>query len=95
MTKLILALAALTAALIVGLAAWRWSDKSADRAVWASLASQQLSAPATFDLSMIAELPEAAQRFLRFAIRPGTPLYTVAEISVEGEFSLGNRSDPD
>jgi hypothetical protein len=43
---------------------------------------------------MVADLPEPAQRFFRFAIKPGTPLYTVAEIFMEGEFRLGNLAEP-
>jgi len=43
---------------------------------------------------MLAELPDPAQRFFRFAIRPGTPLYTVAEVSMEGKFSLGSKTNP-
>jgi hypothetical protein len=43
---------------------------------------------------MIADLPDATQRYFRFAISPGTPLYTVAEISMQGEFSLGTKDKP-
>lgn len=43
---------------------------------------------------MIAGLPDPAQRFFRFAIRPGTPLFTVAEISMAGDFSLGSKAEP-
>ncbi len=92
--KTILVLLTLALAVVIFLGAWRWTDKRADQAAWASLASHQPSAPATFDLSMIAELPDPAQRFFRFAITPGTPLYTVAEISMQGEFSLGNKVEP-
>lgn len=94
MTKVILALLAVTAVALLCLGTWRWSDIDADKNAWRSLASHQPSAPATFDLSMIAGLPDPAQRFFRFAIAPGTPLYTVAEISMEGEFSLGNKAEP-
>ena len=43
---------------------------------------------------MTAALPDPAQRFFRFAIDPGAPLHTVAEITMVGEFSLGNMSKP-
>ncbi len=43
---------------------------------------------------MIAELPDPARRYFRFAIDPGTPLVTVAEIAMEGEIGLGNRAAP-
>ena len=54
----------------------------------------QPATPAAFDVSMVAALPEPARRFFEFAIAPGTPLHTVAEIAMEGEFSLGNKSEP-
>ena len=43
---------------------------------------------------MTAALPEPARRFFRFAIEPGTPLVTVAEIRMKGELGLGNRQSP-
>jgi hypothetical protein len=43
---------------------------------------------------LVVGLPEPARRFFRFAIKPGTPLYTVAEISMKGEFGLGSNADP-
>ena len=81
-------------AALVALVLWRWTDRQADEAAWSGLASFQPLAPASFALSMLDELPEPAQRFFRFAITPGTPLYTVAEISMEGEFSLGTKAEP-
>jgi hypothetical protein len=44
-----------------------------------------------FELREIAELPEIAQRYFRHAITPGTPLYTVAELEMEGTFLLGDK----
>lgn len=59
------------------------------------LAGLQPEDPPVFDHSMVAGLPEPAQRFFRFAIQPGTPLYTVAEIEMGGEFSLSSKDAPD
>lgn len=92
--RTILILLTLAVAAVVFLGGWRWTDKSADQAAWIRLASHQPLAPAAFDLSMIAGLPDPAQRFFRFAIKPGTPIYTVAEVSMQGEFSLGNKMEP-
>ena len=94
MTKVILAILAAITLVLIALGAWRWTDKRAIQVAWASLASHQPSAPATFDPAMIADLPDPAQRYFRYSIAPGTPLRTVAEISMEGEFSLGNKEDP-
>lgn len=43
---------------------------------------------------MVAELPDPVRRYFRYAIRPGTPLCTVAEISMAGEIGLGNKAAP-
>ena len=47
-----------------------------------------------FDLALAAALPEPARRFFAFAIRPGTPLKTVAEITMAGDLSLGTKEKP-
>ena len=43
---------------------------------------------------MVKSLPKPAQRYFNFAIKPGTPLYTVAEIRMKGKFSLGTKAKP-
>lgn len=73
---------------------WRWTDIRAEAAIWTRLAARQPTDPTRFDPAMIADLPEPAQRYFLFAIEPGTTLYTVAEISMRGEFSLGSKAQP-
>ncbi len=80
-------------ALIV-LAALRLWDERADRLEWARLATSQPASPALYDPVIVAGLPEPAQRFFNFAIAPDTPLLNVAEIDMEGEFSLGTQENP-
>lgn len=80
--------------ILVTLGAWRLIDKRADQATWSGLAGRQPPAPPEFDPSMVESVPEPAQQFFRFAIRPGTPLYTVAEIVMAGDFSLGSKTKP-
>ena len=94
MINVILALLAAITVVLVALRAWRWTDTRACRAAWAGLAGHQPVAPPVFDPAMISELPAPAQRFFRFAIAPGTPLYRVAEICMQGEFSLGDKAKP-
>jgi len=94
MTEAILAVLAAVALALVALRVWRATDERADRAAWQRLVSRQPADPAAFDVSMISGLPEAAQRYFRFSIAPGTPLWTVAEITMQGEFSLGSRDNP-
>jgi hypothetical protein len=43
---------------------------------------------------MLTGLPDAAQRYFRFAIHPRTPLFRVVEISMQGDFSLGSKDNP-
>lgn len=40
---------------------------------------------------MVQDLPEPARRFFASTIAEGTPLYTVADISRNGQFSLGTK----
>jgi len=86
-------LAMLIVALLALLALRLW-DGRADRMEWARLAALQPTNPAMYDPVMVADLPEPARRFFNFAIKPGTPLLTVAEIDMGGEFSLGTRDNP-
>lgn len=94
MIEVLLALLAVVAIVLVVLGAWRWTDNAACEKAWADLAALQPAAPPVFDPAMVAGLPEPAQRFFRFAIEAGTPLYTVAEIRMQGEFSLGDKAEP-
>lgn len=65
-----------------------------DQSEWKKLSSLQPSKPVRYDPSMVVGLPDPAQRFFNFTIAPGTPLYTVAEIDMEGFFSLGTQEKP-
>jgi len=87
MTFLLLVLI-LIAMLLSGLLLLRLSDVRADRAEWARLRATQPEHPARFDPAMTAALPEAARRYFAYTIAPGTPLLNVAEIDMQGEFSL-------
>lgn len=74
---------------------WRQADHAADHAAMARLAALQPGSPERFDLSLLDGLPEPARRYFRYTIQPGTPLYTVARISMAGKFGMGNREAPD
>ena len=82
------------AALLGGTAAWRAADHRADRSEARRLARFQPPDPGRFDPSLVVDLPEPARRYFTFAIAPGTPLWTVAEFSMSGRFSLGNQDEP-
>ncbi len=78
----------------VALSAWRFLDHRTDREAMHRLMSMQPAQPARFDPGMIADLPEPARRYFLYTIKPGTPLYRVANISMSGQFGMGARTKP-
>lgn len=94
MMAVVTGLLVVVAAVAAGLAAWRALDKRAEAGVIAALYAGQPANPPLFDEAMLDGLPEPAQRYFRFTIAPGTPLYTVAEIEMEGRLSLGTADTP-
>lgn len=92
--KILLAILIVLALALLGLAMLVFLDRRADRAEWDRLSALQPEDPALFDEAMVAGLPEPARRYFTYAIRPGTPLLTVAEIEMTGQFSLGTKDDP-
>ena len=78
----------------LGLWAWRLLDHRADRKVMLELVSAQPTQPPVFSAEMVADLPEPARRYFLYTIEPGTPLATVARISMAGRFGMGDRSNP-
>ena len=85
---------ALLCASALGLLAWRHKDNMADLAEMDRLRATQPETPAQFSLDMVEGLPEPAQRYFRFSIVEGTPLYRVAEIEMVGTFMLGTKKAP-
>jgi hypothetical protein len=94
MSDAILVFLAAAAAVIVALRSWCWADNRSERGVWQRLIARQPATPGTFNVSMVSALPVPARRFFEFAIAPGTPLHTIAQITMHGEFSLGDRDNP-
>ncbi|SFP91309.1 DUF6544 family protein [Tranquillimonas alkanivorans] len=92
--KLLIILALFAAVAGGALGVWRAADYRADRTEWARLTAAQPAAPKQFDPAMVAELPDPARRYFTCTIRPGTPLFTVAEIEMTGRFSLGSKEAP-
>lgn len=92
--QLIYVSGALVSCIVLALLVLRLMDRHAEREQWDRLAALQPSNPAKFDPEMVADLPEPVRRYFNFAIAPGTPLLTVADIDMGGEFSLGSRDEP-
>jgi len=90
-----LALIALT--LLIGvalLATWRSLDRHSDRNTWHSLVELAGPARGRFEPASIASLPEPAQRYFRYTIRPGAMLHGAIEIEMSGEMGLGTKDEP-
>lgn len=79
----------------LSLSVWRLLDHRADRKAMHELAASQPAQALHFAADMVADLPEPARRYFLYTIEPGTPLYTVASISMAGHFGMGNRDQPD
>lgn len=86
------AVGGVAAAAAAGLQMMRKSDEGQAEDAWRDLAVRADPAPERFSLDMLEGLPEPAQRYLRFAIEPGTPLRTAAVIEMTGRFGLGDNS---
>jgi hypothetical protein len=82
------------ALLVIAMAGWRALDHQADQSAWKRLAEMESRDERVFDPAMVADLPEPARRYFNFTIRPGAPLYSVAEIDMTGELGLGSKIAP-
>jgi len=75
--------------------AWLHSrDRAQMRAVWQALEAGAEAAPAAYDPSMVADMPEVARRYFAHAIAPGTPLHRVVRLEMAGTFILGGNEMP-
>ncbi len=94
MRTVLIAILLIIAAAILSLTVWRQIDHRADRIEMDRLIALQPRVPDHFTAAMVANLPEPARRYFAFTITEGTPLLTVAEIEMNGQFSLGDRDTP-
>lgn len=85
---------ALTFLVLASLYMWRLSDHRADRVEMERLLALQPTHPPIFNRSLVLNLPEPARRYFEFTIQDGTPLYSVAEIWMKGQFSMGDQDAP-
>lgn len=72
-------------------ASYRQYQADADTA-WREITANASAATAFYDPAMVADLPEIAQRYLNHAIAPGTPLSTIVELHMDGQFLLGDKT---
>jgi hypothetical protein len=76
------------------LCGWRLLDHRADVKAMHELAASQPAQPPTFTVDSVAHLPEPARRYFLYTIKPGTPLWSVARITMAGRFGMGNKDKP-
>lgn len=80
--------------MVVALVTWRQVDRMRAERTWRSLSGRARKETGVFAQAMVEGLPEAARRFFLYTIEEGAPLWTVAEVVMDGEIGLGDRSDP-
>ena len=73
---------------------WRYLDDRALASAWKTLAESSTVDPENFDTKRLDGLPELARHFFEVSIEGGTPLHTVVELTMHGEFSLGDKNEP-
>lgn len=73
---------------------WRCIDHRADREQIRRHTATQPVQPACFDPAMVSGLPEPARRYFLYTIKPGTALYRVANITMAGQFGMGDKASP-
>lgn len=91
---LLYALGSVAALAVLGAAARRFADERRASRVWSDLAALADPDPPRFDPRMVEPLPPPARRWFLRSLAPGTPLWRVAEIEMEGELGTGDRSEP-
>lgn len=87
-------LVALLLLIAVGLYVLRLMDHRSDRVEADRLLGTRSAEPPLFYGKMVEDLPEPARRYFLFTISEGTPLHTVAEISMRGLFGMGDKTNP-
>jgi len=87
---------ALTVPALVVVVLWlfRRMDARTDRLAWEWLLRRGDPNPGHFDPESVNDLPEPAQRYFRYTISSGAPLWTVAQIEMTGELGLGTKATP-
>lgn len=94
MWKLVLLALALLAVAVVAAAYWSYRQaSSAAELAFATIGSHAQTEPDAYDPSMVADLPEVAQRYFSHAIEIGTPLHTTVQLQMQGQFLLGSPQD--
>jgi len=70
---------------------YRQASNDAERAM-SGIAGRTKPPSEVFDPSLVAGLPEIAQRYFTHAIAPGTPLHTTVRLEMKGTFLLGDKA---
>lgn len=76
------------------LLSWRAVDRRRDEVAWHGLADTSDGSEILFDPALVSQLPEPAQRYFRYSIKPGAPIRRVVELEMTGQLGLGNADKP-
>jgi hypothetical protein len=77
-------------AALIGYGGYRRGTAEA-REAYATVLGHPAPPRGRFDPAQVAGLPEIAQRYFLHAVAPGTPLYSTAEVEMQGLFLLGDK----
>lgn len=97
MTSFKIILLVLAALMLAAIALGLWvhsRDRAQAARVWAALESAREADPQPYDPTMVADLPEIAQRYFARAIEPGTPLHRMVRLEMEGSFIMNGNPMP-
>lgn len=92
--KALIGLLLLVAVAVLLMAGWRQWDRRSDDQAWRMLIEAAGASADSFDPVLIRDLPEPAQRYFLYTIRPGTPVHRAVEITMTGELGLGTKDHP-
>lgn len=79
---------------VISLGIWRLLDLIRNNAAAGKLKASVGGAKNDFEPALILDLPEPAQRYFKFTIKPGTPIYTIVELSMTGKLGFGDKHTP-
>lgn len=80
--------------IVLALGLVRRHDQNVQQSTWNTLSQTKNYNRQCFNTELLAGLPDTARRYFEFSIKPGSALYFVSEIHMQGEISLGTRDNP-
>jgi hypothetical protein len=92
MTDLLLVVAFISIVVTAGLFIVRRADRNLEDSTWKDLRLKGANSKLRFNSVLLDGLPDVVRRYFQFTIKPNATLHAVAEISISGEFGLGDSN---